>query len=189
MRHAFARSSLSDETVLEVLTRLWQIKLRSIDLLERWSTTATEYDVKAGLGTQLIDERRHLRLLADEIKRRGGRQPSIVDHVVTKAFTLVQSQPNDQFKLCAFHRGIKAPVNQRCYQLIKLGDAQLTALLEQILPDEERHLRWADTRLRSMSGEEVRRCNAMLEKLYGAMDAVWRRPFRALTGASFSYLG
>ncbi|HLG12309.1 MAG TPA: ferritin-like domain-containing protein [Dehalococcoidia bacterium] len=189
MRHAFARSAVSEESLFDVLTRLWQIKLQSIDLLERWTTSVKDTDIKAGISVQLADERRHLRLLADEIRRRGGRQPSTVDHVVTKAFAIVQAQPNDLMKLCALHRGIKTSTNDRCYRLISLADAALCELLEGILQDEERHLRWADIRLRSISGEDVRRCNVLLEKMSDATGAVWSRPWRHLSPSRLSYLG
>jgi len=188
MRHALARSEFSEESLFDILTRLWQIKLRSIDLLDRWLASTRDSDLKAGIAAHLADERRHLRLLADEVKRRSGRQPSAVDYVVTKPFALVQAQPNDLLKLCAFHRGIKTSTNERCYRLLSLSDAKLAELLAEILQDEERHLRWADLRLRIMSGEDVRRCNALLEKMSGAMEAVWSRPWRHLTQSRLSYL-
>jgi rubrerythrin len=189
MRHAIAMSELSEEALFDLLTRLSQMKTRSIDLLERWSASAKDGDVKAGLSGQLADERRHLRLITDEVKRRGGRLPSTVDHVVTKAFAMVQAQPNDTMKVCAFHRGVVYSTNQRCYRLMMLVDEAATALLEEIVQDEERHLRWADIRLRSLSGQEVRACNEMLQKLNGNIDAVWLRPWRHLSQSRLSYLG
>jgi rubrerythrin len=180
---------MPEESLFDILTRLWQIKLQGIDLLERWATSAKDSDIKAGIGVQLADERRHLRLLADEIRRRGGRQPSTVDHVVTKAFAIVQAQPNDLMKLCALHRGIKVSTNDRCYRLMGMTDAALSELLEGILQDEARHLRWADIRLRPISGDDVRRCNALLDKMSDAMEAVWSRPWRHLTTSRLSYLG
>jgi rubrerythrin len=189
MRHALASSNVPEESLFDVLTRLWQIKLQSIDLLERWKASVKDSDIRAGIASQLADERRHLRLLTDELKRRGGRQPSTVDHVVTKAFQVAQSQPNDLLKLCAFHRGIKASTQERCYRLLGMTSPALAQLIEQILQDEDRHLRWADMRLRSISGEDVRRCNALLEKMAGAMEAVWSRPWRHLAPSRISYLG
>jgi rubrerythrin len=186
MRHALARSTVPEESLFDVLTRFWQIKLKSIDLIERWAVK--DSDIRAGIGAQLNDERRHLRLLADEIKRRGGRQPSAVDHVVTKTFAMVQAQPSDLMKLCAYQRGIKAATNERCYRLMQWTDPAITQLLEGILRDEERHSRWADVRLRQISGEDVRRCNAMLEKMTDAMEAVWSRPWRHLSPTKLSYL-
>ena len=188
MRHAFALSTVHEESIVDILTRLWQIKMQSADVLERWRASVKDSDVKAGIAAQVADERRHIRLLADEIKRRGGRQPVTVDHVVTKAFALVQAQPNDVLKLCAYHRGIKATTQQRCYRLMDYADARLAELLEQILQDEDRHQRWADQRLRPISGEDVRRCNALLEKMGGLMEAVWSRPWRHLASSKLSYL-
>jgi rubrerythrin len=189
MRHAFASSTISEDSIFDVVTRLWQIKLQSIDLLERWHTSVKDSDIRAAINGQLTDERRHLRMLADEIKRRGGRQPSAVDHVVTKAFAVVQAQPSEALKLCAYHRGLKASLADRSYRLLSFADPVLGRLLEEMLRDEVRHLRWADARLRLLSGEDVRRCNALLEKMTGVMDAVWSRPWRHLTPSRISYLG
>jgi rubrerythrin len=188
MRHALALSTVREESIFDILTRLWQMKTQSVDALERWRASAKDSDVKAGLAAQIADDRRHIRLLADEVVRRGGRRPATVDHVVTKAFTLAQSQPNDMLKLCAFHRGIKATTYQRCYRLMAVADAALAEVLETILQDEERHLRWADQRLRPISGEDVRRCNALLAKMGGMMEAVWSRPWRHLASSKLSYL-
>ena len=188
MRYAFANSTISEEALCEILTRLWQIKLRSIELMERWYQTATDAEVRAGLGTQVSDEWRHRRMLSDELRRRTGRQPTAVDHVVTKAFALVQAQPNDMMKVCAFYRGIKAATNQRYYKLLWCADLDLLDLLENIIQDDERHLRWADLRLQGMSGEEVRSANLMLARMGQSMEAVWRRPWRNLTPSLLSYL-
>lgn len=188
MRYAFADSTISQEALCEILTRLWQIKLRSIDLMERWYLTATDSDVRAGLQVQLADEWRHRRLLADELRRRTGRPPTAVDHVVTKAFALVQVQPTDALKVCAFYRGIKASTNQRYYRLLWAADLDLLDLLEQIIQDDNRHLRWADIRLSSLSGEEVRHCTLLLLKMSKTMEAVWLRPWRNLPPTLLSYL-
>jgi rubrerythrin len=188
MRYAFANSTISEDALCEILTRLWQIKLRSIELMERWYQTATDSDIRAGLASQLSDEWRHRRLLTEALRRRTGRPPTSVDHIVTKAFALVQAQPSDAMKICAFYRGIKASTNQRYYRLLWSADLDLLDVLEQIIQDDERHLRWADLRLRSMSGEEVRRGSVMLEKMHKTMQAVWLRPWRNLPPSLLSYL-
>jgi len=188
MRRVFAHSGISDDALCEILTRLWQIKLQSIDLLERWYSTARDSDVRAGVGAQVSDERRHLRLIADELKRRSGRQPALVDHVVTKAFALVQAQPSDMLKLCAYYRGVKATTHQRVYRLLGHADLALLEVLERVLHDDERSLRWADMRLHSLSGEDVWRCNALLQKMEGTMQAVWSRPWRHLSSSRLGYL-
>jgi len=188
MRYAFANSTISEDALCEILTRLWQIKLRSIDLMERWYQSATDVEVRAGLGVQLADEWRHRRLLSDELRRRSGRQPTAVDHVVTKAFALVQAQPTDAMKVCAFYRGIKSSTHERYYKLLWCADTDLLDVLEQIIQDDERHMRWADIRLRGLSGEEVWACNALLEKMSSVMRAVWLRPWRNLPPSLLSYL-
>jgi hypothetical protein len=188
MRYAFARSGISAEALCEILTRLWQIKTQSVDLLEKWRETARDSDTRAGIDAQLGGERRHRRLLADELKRRSGRQPSMIDHVVTKAFLLAQSQPNDTLKACAFYRGIKTETNQRFYKLLGYADLSLLEVLERIIQDDERTLRWADMRLSGLSGDDVRRCNALLERMASTTQAMWSRPWRHLNPSRLSYL-
>jgi hypothetical protein len=158
--------------------RLWQVKQQSIDLLERWRGTARDSDIRAGIDAQMAYERRHLRLLADELKRRSGRQPSVIDHVVTKTFLLVQSQPNDMLKACAYYRGVKAETKKRFYKLLGYADLQLLEVLEQIIQDDDRTLRWAD----------VRRCNALLDRIAAMTQAMWSRPWRHLSSSRLSYL-
>jgi hypothetical protein len=188
MRYAFDNSAIPEEALCEILTRLWQVKLRSVDLMERWYQTATDSDIRAGLGSQLPDEWRHCRLLSDELRKRTGRPPTAVDHVVTKAFALVQAQPTDTMRACAFYRGIKASTNQRYYRLLWSADPDLLDVLEQIIQDDERHLRWAGIHLRDMSGDEVRRATLLLEKMHKTMRAVWLRPWRNLPPTLLSYL-
>jgi hypothetical protein len=188
MRYAFAELAIPESAICEILTRLWQIKLRSIELMERWYQTATDIEVRAGLSVQLSDEWRHRRLLSDEIRRRTGRHPTAVDHVVTKAFALVQAQQTDMMKVCAFYRGIKASTNQRYYRLLWSADIELLDVLEQIIQDDERHLRWADFRLSGLSGRDVAACNVLLDKMSGVMRAVWLRPWRTMSHSLLSYL-
>lgn len=188
MRHAFSRSSLPGDVLSEILIRLWQIESRGVELLDRWGSLAVDSDIKAGLHAQVADERRHLRLLTDELRRRGCRQPTQLDHVVVKAFALVQAQPSDALKICAFHRGIKAATRERLYRLLPYADKPLLEVLEQIVRDDDRHLHWADMRLRGLSGREVRQCNALLGQVLGAMDAVWGPLWRHLSAAKLSKL-
>ncbi len=188
MRYTLANSTISEEALCEILTRLWQIKLRSIDLMERWYQTANDTEIKAGLSVQLTEEWRHRRLLSEELRRRNGRPTTAVDPVVTKAFLMVEAQPKDVLKVCAFYRGIKASTNQRYYKLLWSADQNLLAVLEQIIQDDERCLRWADIRLARMSGEDVRRCTQLLARMSQVMRAVWLRPWRNLPPSLLSYL-
>lgn len=189
MNRFYRRSEYSENALLEVLSRLWQVKVRSVELMEAWAASAKDFEIKSGLKAQVNDERRHARLLAEELKRRGYRHSNTLDFVVTKAFALVQAQPSDIFKVCAFHRGIKGLTRERCYRLVPMVDSGLSELLQQILHDEDRHLRWADLRLaRSLSGEGIRQCNAVLQKMGEAAEAIWSKPWRRLTMSRLSYL-
>ncbi len=188
MRYAFGNSTISEEALCEILARLWQIKLSSIDLIDRWYRTSSDTGIRAGLSVQLADERRHHRLLSEELRRRTGRPPTTVDYVVTKAFALVQAQPTEAMKVCAFYRGIKASTNQRYYRLLWSADANLLGVLEQIIQDDERGVRWAEIRLNGMSHEDMRRCTLLLTRMSQMMRAVWLRPWRNLPPSLLSYL-
>ena len=187
MRYALANSTISEEALCEILTRLWQIKLRSIDLMERWYQAASDTEIRAGLGVQLGDEWRHRRLLSEELRRRTGR-PLRRSIMSSPGLLLVQAQPTYALKVCAFYRGIKASTNQRYYKLLWSANPSLLAVLEQIIQDDERCLRWADMRLAGMSGEDVRRCTQLLSRMSQVMRAVWLRPWRNLPPSLLSYL-
>ena len=55
---------------------------------------------------------------------------------MTKAFALVQAQPTETMKVCAFYHGIKASTNRRHYKLLWSADANLLDVLEQIIQDD-----------------------------------------------------
>jgi hypothetical protein len=177
------RTEPQENPVLEILARVWQTKLRSVDLLEEWIPRATDFEVKAGLHTQLSDERRNLRLLGDEIKRRGGRQAATtLDQILNKPFAIVLTQPDDLSRVAAFHHGIKAYTATHCSRLIPFVDGGLARVLDQITRDEERHLRWADIRLaRTRGGNPGRAHDAVVRRIDEAMEAVWSKPWRRLT--------
>src|SRR6185503_10351675 len=103
------REEPSKDVVLQLLTRLWQTKFKSITIFEKWLSKTSDAEIRAGLQLQLVDERRHLHILSDEIKRLGGSIASQArDNVLVRPFAMVQAQPNDLFRLSAFHHGIKA---------------------------------------------------------------------------------
>ena len=168
-------SSRSPDPVMEVLARIYQTKLRSVSLLEEWIPRTTDFEVKAGLQSHLAEERRHLRMLGDEIKRRGGRYATTtLDQVLSKPFALVMAQPDDLSRVRAFHYGIKASCASHCSRLIPLVDVGLGRVLEQVTRDEERHIRWADIRLARSSGVLAgRQFDAALARVEAAMEAVW----------------
>ena len=177
------RGEQKENPVLEILARVWQTKLRSVDLLEAWIARATDFEVKAGLNTQLADERRNLRLLGDEIRRRGGRQAATtLDQILNKPFAIVMTQPDDLSRVAAYHHGIKAYTALHCGRLMSFVDPGLARVLEQVMRDEERHLRWADIRLARMRAVNAgRHHDAVVRRIEEAMEAVWAKPWRRLT--------
>jgi hypothetical protein len=191
MQSAGLNSSSSTDPVMEILARIWQTKLRSVSLLEDWIPKTTDFEVKAGLQAHLTEERRHLRLLGDEIKRRGGRYATTtLDQVLSKPFALVMAQPDDLSRVRAFHYGIKASCALHCSRLIPLVDLGLGRVLEQISRDEERHIRWADVRLARSTGHLAgRHFDASMARLEAAMEAVWSKPWRRLSQSHWSGIG
>ena len=177
------REEPKENPVLEILARIWQTKLRSVDLLEEWIPRATDFEVKAGLTTQLADERRNLRLLGDEIRRRGGRQAAhMLDQILNKPFAIVMTQPDDLSRVAAFYQGIKAYTATHCGRLTSFVDPGLARVLEQVMRDEERHLRWAEIRLARTRGVYAgRQHDAVVRRIDEAMEAVWAKPWRRLT--------
>jgi hypothetical protein len=183
---AYALSSKREtdpELILDLLSRLWQTKLKSITALEKWQAKTVDAEIKAGLYLQLIDERRHLRLLGDEIKRLGGRMANLArENFVTRPFTIFEAQPNDLLRLSALHYGIKAFTHSRCNHLLRLVDARLARALEQISSDEERHIRWADIRIARLEGSDDILPRYLLNgRMQAMLEAAWSKPWRALT--------
>jgi hypothetical protein len=181
----------SEDPVIEILARLWQTKVRSVELLEEWQKRATDRDVQAGLRLQLADERRHQRILSDEIRRRGGRHGAVVvDQVLNKPFAIVKAQSSDTARVAGFHHGIKHFTTVRCARLIPMVDPALAHILEQITRDDDRHLRWADIRLsRTISAVGARQYEPMLRLIEQAMEAVWAKPLRRLAQSRLADLG
>ncbi len=186
-----AQGSAVEDPVIEIVARLWQTKVRSVELLEEWERRATDRDIKAGLKLQINDERRHQRLLSDEIKRRGGRHGAvIVDQILNKPFAIVKMQSDDTARVAAYYNGIKRFTTVRCARLIPIVDPALGHILQQIMQDEDRHLRWADIRLeRSMSPALARQYGPMLKLMEQAMDAVWAKPLRRLSQYRIADMG
>ena len=163
--------------VLEVVQRLWRTKFKSITLVEKWMAKTTDFEIKAGLKMQLADERRHLRILGDEIKRLGGRiSGSQADQLLERPFALIQAQSSESQKLSAFYRGLKAYTVDRCSRLLPMVDRTLARTLEQISREEEGHIRWADIRLaRIRDVSERREVEFLVDRMEKAMEAVWTK--------------
>jgi hypothetical protein len=176
-----SRQGPATDQVLEILTRLWQTKLKSITALEKWLTKTADAEIKAGIQLQLIDERRHLRLLDEEIKRLGGRVAAQVDHVA-QPFAVFLGQSSDLYRLNALYHGIKAFTLDRCSHLIPLVDQQLARVLDQISREEQRHIRWAEIRVaRLLKDGDARECYLLTERLKRMLESAWSRPWLSLT--------
>ena len=179
------------EATLEVVQRLWRTKLKSITLLEKWLAKTPDLDVKAGLKTQLEDERRHLRMLGDEVARLGGRlQGSTLDKVLERPFAIIQAQASDAYKLSAFYHGIKAYTVERCGRMIPFVDQTLALTLEQISRDEQGHIRWAEIRLERVTDlHEQRQLEFLIDKMEKLLEAIWSKSWIKLTLMRYRYLG
>jgi len=183
-----AEKEPSRDIVLQVLSRLWQTKLRSISVFEKWLTTTRDAEIIAGLKLQLIDERRHLHIIGDEIKRLGGSIAALSrENRLGRPFALVQTQPNDLYRLSAFHNGIKAFTLDRCGHIFPLVDIKLARMLEQIVLDEERHIRWANVRVsRVLDRDEIRQCKLLIDKVETMLVPLWPKPWLELARGRFN---
>jgi hypothetical protein len=175
------------DPVTEIVARLWQTKLRSINLLETWLPHSSDFGIRAGLQAHLAEERRHQRLIGAEISRRGDRQAAMVALTsLDKPFGLVREQTDELARVRLFHQGIKAPTvlyGQRCIPLV---DPSLAHVLEQVTRDEERHIRWAEIRLRQeFKTKSVRNLDPVLIEVESAMEIFWSKPWQRLTQANF----
>ena len=175
------------DPVSEIVARLWQTKLRGISLLEDWLPQTSDFGIRAGLQAHPAEERRHQRLLDAEIRRRQGRQvAAAVGSVLDRPFAIVREQRTDLARVRLFHHGIKASTVFYAARVMPLVDPALARVLEQVTRDEERHIRWADIRLaQAKSSAAMRELDAVLQEVEVAMEAVWSRPWRRLSQASF----
>ena len=163
--------------VLSILDRLWQTKMQSIGLIEFWAASSKEADIRSGLNMQLEDERRHLRLVGEEIKRLGGRvSTERREGTVARAFGLVRAQKRDLHRLCAYYRGIKLITHTRCNQLVQVVEPATAVLMNQIAHDEERHVRWADIRIAHlMKASDMRECHLLVDRTEAVVDSSWQK--------------
>ena len=162
---------------LSVLDRLWQTKIQSISLIDFWSNRSKDEDIRSGLHMQLEDERRHLRLIGEEIRRQGGRVTTERrEGTIARAFGLIRSQATDLRRLCCYYRGIKLTTHSRACQLQQVSEPPLADLLDQIASDEERHIRWADIRIAHlMKAVDMRDCNQLVDRMDAMVDASWQK--------------
>lgn len=185
MRFSIPGHTSLDDPVSEIVARLWQTKLRSISLLEDWLPRASDFSIRAGLHTHLGDERRHQRILGNEITRRGGRRgAAAVGQVLDRPFDLVRSQPDDLSRLRLYHQGIKKITVQYCDRILPFLDPALAQVVEQITRDEARHVRWAEIRLAQVA-RAGGRTDRPLQEIEAAMEAVWSKPWRRMTMSGY----
>ena len=169
-----------DALVLDVVMCLWHTKLKSVRFVELWLQETHDLGIKAGLATQLVDERRHLRLLTEEIKRRTS-QLHLTDRTMGRPFHEYGPLASDLDRLCVLHRGIKAFTIDRCGHILPFVEPGLVLLFEQITREDERHIRWADIRLaRLLTRDEMRRCDLLIGRVWTNLASGWEKLSRDL---------
>ncbi len=169
--------------VANVLEYFCHTKARSLVFLDHWLKATKETDIRVGLTQQLVDERRHLRLLTEELRQRGVKfAVARKDARLTKLFDETGALSTDLHRICAYHRGIKAFTLNRCGHLIPVVEQRLASVLDQVARDEERHIRWADIRLaRLLVHSEMRSSNLLMSRVWGMLEAAWEKPWRRVT--------
>ena len=169
--------------VVEILQRLWQTKMQNIRVIEQWLGETRDSEIQVGLTGQLIDERRHLRLIGEQIRRLGGRiEHGLRGDTVSHVFADIVATKSDLMRLLAFYRGVKAYSAERCSHLIPLLDDTVGAALTRIVLDEERHVRWADLRIhRLLTRETMREANFFLDRIRKSLESNWGRSLRHLS--------
>ncbi len=174
-----------EQPVLDVLQRLWQTKMSSIALIERWLAETPDTEIRTGLSGQIVDERRHLTLIGEQIRRLGGKFAlSAHRDALGRIFGEAQGAGSDVQRLIALHRAVKAFTIDRCSHLIPMVDATLAGVMERIARDEERHIRWADVRLqRLLTHEKMRECNLLLGRSRDTLELLWGRSWKQFTTA------
>jgi hypothetical protein len=172
---------------MEVLQRIWQTKMSSISLLEVANGDHGRRD-QAGLGNQLVDERRHARMIGEQIRRRRrAHNAQLPKDAVTRVFDEAVADRDDLRRLLALYPGHQAYTIDRCSHIIPYADSALGQVLEALSRDEERHLRWADLRLqRLLSYERMRECNLLVGRVQSQLETAWLKQWRHL---SMSVLG
>ncbi|HXH23408.1 MAG TPA: ferritin-like domain-containing protein [Dehalococcoidia bacterium] len=165
--------------VIEVLQRLWQTKLSTIALLEKWRAETADSELESGLSRHLIDERRHATMIGEQIRRLGGRITSGPKDAGTRAFAQAEEAGDDLQRLFALYRGVKPYTVDRCYHAMPHVDASLAQVLHKITLDEERHIRWADVRIqRLVTHANMRECNLIASRVRAGLQAAWERQWR-----------
>lgn len=190
-RRANRRYEEPGDAILDILQRLWQTKLGSIELIEKWASETEDTEIKAGLTNHLVDERRHARMIGEEIRRRGGRiYGRVQKDALTRVFDEARANGEDLERLFSVYMGIKAYTVDRCAHMAAYTDPGLAQVLERITTDEEGHIRWADVRVqRLLTHEKIRECNLILGRIWSHLETAWEKQWRNLSQASLDRPG
>jgi hypothetical protein len=151
-------------------------------LLENWVRRTTDVELRAGLETQLIDDRRHLQMIGEELRRLGSR-PSATkrDSPLSRAFTLTNGLPSDLYRLSAFHRGIKSFTLNRCGHLLPIVADETAVMLDRVTRDDEGHIRWAEIRLgRLLTFDDIRAASLLTSRIRVTLESAWEKAWREL---------
>jgi bacterioferritin (cytochrome b1) len=171
-----------DGSTLAALQHLWLAKVNGIALLESWLEDSRDSAMRSRLEMELEDERRHARLLDEQLRRLGGQAPRhLRGRVTLRPFREAQVQKSDLNRLVAFHRAVKTFLVNRCDVLMASADPLLHDVLERIAREDERHVRWADAQIeRLLTFGAMRECNLLMHRVRAMIEDVWARPYRQL---------
>ncbi len=175
-----------DVALLDVLEQLRQTKRLTLRLIERWGGETRDSEIRAGLATHVIDERRHYRTYSELIMRLGGRLPGAVrSDGLTRVFAEIETEKDDLLRICALHRAVKPFTVDRCAHLLPLVSTPVARVMEPSIHDDERHVRWADLRLeRLLTYDRMREFNLRMARMRVSIEAAWERPWQAITRAA-----
>lgn len=160
-----------------LLECLRQTKIKGLIFLEKWVQKTADADIKAGLESQLADERRHLRTLSDEIARYGGLTREVDARALRWVFMALSELEDDVLRLSGFYHGVRRVTLNRCGRLLATIEPQQARLIDGILCEDEVHIRWADLRIaRLMSLTQMRQCNELMTRCESQLRGFWQAP-------------
>ncbi len=169
--------------LIQVLGRVLQTGRNTAAYLEQWLRETGDAEIYAGISVQLADERRHLRLLSEQLRRLTRRVGSFEEaQTPPRPFLEAQGATDDLRRVCIIHHGVKAFVLDRLGHLVPLVDSELAGVLMGTARDIERHIRWADVRLARNRDPVERRQLALLAERIQHMQAVaWSKDWARIS--------
>lgn len=142
-----AQSSMPREELLELLEQLRCIKRLSIPFLERWAAESSDEQLKAGLATQLAQDRQILNALTGRLEAMGERpDDGYRDEHIEAVFRELGAAGDDMLRIAGFHRSLKQYLIARYNMLLALADPGTRDIIEDLNEDEERMQRWGESR-------------------------------------------